>query len=51
MNILESKISFDKALKIKISEKKFITDKLPGNFKWIGFILNAMPFLSQKYYI
>jgi len=27
----------------KISEKKFITDKLPGNFKWIGFILNAMP--------
>ncbi len=27
----------------KISEKKFITDKLPGNFKWIGFILNSMP--------
>ena len=27
----------------KISNKKFITDKLPGNFKWIGFILNAMP--------
>ena len=27
----------------KFSEKKFITDKLPGNFKWIGFILNAMP--------
>ena len=27
----------------KISEKKFITDKLPGNFKWIGFILNAIP--------
>tara|TARA_B100001175_G_scaffold4779_1_gene3762 strand:- start:5053 stop:6696 length:1644 start_codon:yes stop_codon:yes gene_type:complete len=27
----------------KLSEKKFITDKLPGNFKWIGFILNAMP--------
>ena len=27
----------------KLSEKKFITDKLPGNFKWIGFILNALP--------
>ena len=27
----------------KISDKKFITDKLPGNFKWIGFILNAIP--------
>ena len=27
----------------KFSEKKFITDKLPGNFKWIGFILNSMP--------
>tara|TARA_B100000965_G_scaffold199444_1_gene166506 strand:- start:261 stop:1904 length:1644 start_codon:yes stop_codon:yes gene_type:complete len=27
----------------KLSEKKFITDKLPGNFKWIGFILNSMP--------
>ena len=27
----------------KLSEKKIITDKLPGNFKWIGFILNALP--------
>ncbi|MFL2887090.1 MAG: sulfotransferase [Candidatus Pelagibacter sp.] len=27
----------------KLSDKSFITDKLPGNFKWIGFILNAMP--------
>jgi len=27
----------------KLSEKKFVTDKLPGNFKWIGFILNSMP--------
>ena len=27
----------------KISDKNFITDKLPGNFKWIGFILNAIP--------
>ena len=27
----------------KLSEKKFITDKLPGNFRWIGFILNALP--------
>jgi len=26
-----------------ISNKKFITDKLPENFKWIGFILNAIP--------
>ena len=27
----------------KISDKKFITDKLPENFKWIGFILSAIP--------
>ena len=27
----------------KISNKKYITDKLPGNFKRIGFILNAFP--------
>ena len=27
----------------KLSDKNFITDKLPGNFKWIGFILNAIP--------
>jgi len=27
----------------KISNNKFITDKLPGNFKWIGFIINALP--------
>ena len=27
----------------KISSKKYITDKLPGNFKRIGFILNAFP--------
>jgi tetratricopeptide (TPR) repeat protein len=27
----------------KLSKKKFITDKLPGNFKWIGFIINAIP--------
>ena len=27
----------------KISNSKFITDKLPGNFKWIGFIINAFP--------
>jgi len=27
----------------KLTKKKFITDKLPGNFKWIGFILNALP--------
>ena len=27
----------------KISNKKFVTDKLPENFKWIGFILNAIP--------
>ena len=27
----------------KLSDKKFITDKLPGNFKSIGFILNAIP--------
>ena len=26
-----------------ISNKKYITDKLPGNFKRIGFILNAFP--------
>ncbi len=26
-----------------ISSKKYITDKLPGNFKRIGFILNAFP--------
>ena len=26
-----------------ISKKKYITDKLPGNFKRIGFILNAFP--------
>ena len=26
-----------------LSNKKFITDKLPGNFKWIGFILNSIP--------
>ena len=26
-----------------ISKKKYITDKLPGNFKRIGFILNALP--------
>ena len=24
-------------------KKKYITDKLPGNFKRIGFILNAFP--------
>ena len=28
---------------ILLSNKKFITDKLPGNFKRIGFILNAFP--------
>jgi len=27
----------------KLSDKKFITDKMPGNFKWIGFIINAIP--------
>ena len=27
----------------KLSKKIFITDKLPGNFKWIGFIINAIP--------
>ncbi len=27
----------------KLTKKNFITDKLPGNFKWIGFILNALP--------
>ena len=27
----------------KLSKKNFITDKLPGNFKWIGFIINAIP--------
>ena len=26
-----------------ISKKKYITDKLPGNFKRIGFIINAFP--------
>ena len=26
-----------------ISKKKYVTDKLPGNFKRIGFILNAFP--------
>ncbi len=26
-----------------ISKKKYITDKLPGNFKRIGFILNSLP--------
>ena len=26
-----------------ISKKKYITDKLPGNFKRVGFILNAFP--------
>ncbi len=26
-----------------VSKKKYITDKLPGNFKRIGFILNALP--------
>ena len=34
--------SYFKKLK-KISSKKYITDKLPGNFKRIGFILNAFP--------
>ena len=34
--------SYFKNLK-KISSKKYITDKLPGNFKRIGFILNAFP--------
>ena len=28
---------------IKISKNKFITDKLPGNFRWIGFIVNSLP--------
>ncbi len=27
----------------ELSDKKYITDKLPGNFKWIGFIVNAIP--------
>ena len=27
----------------KLSNKKFITDKLPGNFKRIGFIVNCFP--------
>ena len=26
-----------------ISDKKYITDKLPGNFKRIGFIINSLP--------
>ena len=33
----------------KLSNKRFITDKLPGNFKRIGFIVNV--FLMQKSYI
>ncbi len=27
----------------KISDKRFIIDKAPLNFRWIGFILNALP--------
>ena len=27
----------------KLSEKPFIIDKLPMNFRWIGFIINAFP--------
>ncbi len=27
----------------KISNKPYIIDKLPGNFRWIGFIVNAFP--------
>ena len=36
------RVSYLEKLK-KISTKKYITDKLPGNFKRIGFILNAFP--------
>ena len=36
------RVSYLEKLK-KISSKKYITDKLPGNFKRIGFILNAFP--------
>ena len=28
---------------LKLSNKKFIIDKLPMNFRWIGFIANAFP--------
>ena len=28
---------------VKLSNKKFIIDKLPLNFKWIGFIIKAFP--------
>ena len=27
----------------KISQKPFIIDKMPANFRWIGFIVNALP--------
>ena len=27
----------------KISQKPFIIDKMPANFRWIGFIINALP--------
>ena len=27
----------------KISKKPFIIDKMPANFRWIGFIVNALP--------
>ena len=36
------RVSYLEKLK-QISSKKYITDKLPGNFKRIGFILNAFP--------
>ena len=42
MIIKKIRISYMEELK-KISNKKYITDKLPGNFKRIGFILNAFP--------
>ncbi len=28
---------------LQLSDKKFIIDKLPMNFRWIGFIVNAFP--------
>ncbi len=28
---------------VKISKKNFIIDKLPSNFRWVGFIVNSFP--------
>ena len=50
MNNTQNFESFVKALRLKyqekvlqLSNKKFIIDKLPMNFRWIGFIVKAFP--------